>query len=135
MPTCPVCSSEMVYPLLNTLRCKRCKNIWKAGEEEPCRCPDLIPSIRVRKKTDPLEMRLGKKLDECFDRSKGKFCLNTMTWQAGDISQELFRRYLKALREKPDTGRNQEPLRTDMVFPVRKREPICHEPWTTEETS
>jgi len=97
MPTCPVCSSEMVYPLLNTLRCKRCKHIWKVGEEDPapCRCPDLDPSLRIRKKTEPLETRLEKKLDECLLRCSGKFCLTTMSWQAGDISQELFRRYVK----------------------------------------
>ena len=55
MPTCPICASEMVYPLLNTLRCKRCKHIWKTGDVEysTCRCPDLVPSLRVRKKTDP----------------------------------------------------------------------------------
>jgi hypothetical protein len=87
----------MVYPLLNTLRCKRCKHIWKVGEEEysTCRCPDLDPSLRVRKKTDPLEIRLEKKLGELLARSGGKFCFATMTWQAGDISRELFRKYLE----------------------------------------
>ena len=87
----------MVYPLLNTLRCKRCKHIWKAGEETPgtCGCPDLVPSLRIRKRTDPLETRMERKLEEYLNRSGGKFCLTTMTWQAGDIPQELFRRYLK----------------------------------------
>jgi len=97
MPTCPVCSSEMVYPLLNTLRCKRCKHIWKIGDEEhsTCRCPDLVPSLRVRKKTDPLEIRLQKTMDELLERHEGKFCISTMTCRYGDISFNLFRNYLQ----------------------------------------
>ena len=97
MPTCPVCSSEMVYPLLDTLRCKRCKHIWKAGEEEysTCRCPDLVPSLRIRKKTDPLEMRLEKKLDVLLARHGWKLCIATMTCRYGDNSSELFRNYLR----------------------------------------
>lgn len=97
MPTCPVCSSDKVYPLLNTWRCKRCKNIWKE-EEGPevfadCRCPGF--STETRKKTEPLETRLEKKLNDYLARSSGKFSLSGKTWQAGDISQELFSRYLK----------------------------------------
>jgi hypothetical protein len=93
MPTCPVCSSEMVYPLLNTLRCKRCKHIWKVGEEDPGE--SLVTSPRIRKKTDPLETRMEKKLDELLARHEGKFCINTMTSKYGDISFELFRSYLR----------------------------------------
>jgi hypothetical protein len=97
MPACPVCSSEMVYPLLNTLRCKRCKHIWKVGDEQysTCRCPDLVPSLRVRKKTDPLEIRLEKKLDELLARHGGKICITTMSCRYGDLPFELFRSYLK----------------------------------------
>jgi len=97
MPTCPICSSEMVYPLLNTLRCKRCKHIWKTGDEEYStgRCPDLVPSLRVRKKTDPLEIRLERKLDELLARHEGKFCIATMTCRYGDLPFELFRNYLQ----------------------------------------
>lgn len=89
----------MVYPLLNTWRCKRCKNIWKEGES-----PDLtaasvsvLPgtSRETRKRTEPLETRLEKKLEEILTRYGGKFCIVTMTWQAWDISPELFRTYLK----------------------------------------
>jgi hypothetical protein len=87
----------MVYPLLNTLRCKRCKHIWKVGDEEytTCPCPDLVPSLRVRKKTDPLEKRMEKKLDELLARHNGKFCITTMTCRYGDTSFELFRSYLR----------------------------------------
>jgi hypothetical protein len=99
MPSCPVCSSEEVYSLLNTLHCKRCKNIWKEGER-PDRftaCGFSLPdnTLLVRKKTEPLETRLEKKLNVYLTRSGGRFCPATMTWQAGDISQELFRRYVK----------------------------------------
>jgi len=97
MPNCPVCSSDMVYPLLNTWRCKRCKNIWKEGESPDlsaaCGCPDTSPGIR--KRPEPLPTRLEKKLEQMLTRSGGKFCITTMTWQAGDISRELFRRYVK----------------------------------------
>ena len=27
--SCPICSSKNVYSLMNSLRCKRCGNIWK----------------------------------------------------------------------------------------------------------
>jgi hypothetical protein len=99
MPTCPLCGSDRVYPLLNTWRCKRCKHIWKEGAEDigiaTCGCLQPDTSLKIRKKTEPLETRLEKKLNEYLTRYGGKFCLTTMTWQAGDISQELFRRYLK----------------------------------------
>jgi len=89
----------MVYPLLNTWRCKRCKNIWKEGAEDigiaTCGSPLPDPSPTIRKKTEPLETRLEKKLNVYLTRSGGKFCLTTKTWQAGDISKELFMRYLK----------------------------------------
>ena len=89
----------MVYPLLNTWRCKRCKNIWKEGED-----PDQSiasessqsgTSRQTRKRTEPLEKRLEKKLEEILTRHGGKFCIVTKTWQSGDISPELFRTYLK----------------------------------------
>lgn len=97
MPNCPVCSSDMVYPLLNTWRCKRCKHIWKEGEDPDrsgdCGTPGTSPGIR--KRTEPLETRLEKRLEEYITRSGGKFCMTNMTWQAGDISRELFGTYVK----------------------------------------
>jgi hypothetical protein len=98
MLCCPFCSSDKVYPLLNTLRCKRCKNIWKEGEEDPGRSAAGRFLGRVpesKKRTDPLKTRLERKLDECLTRRGGKFCIATMTWQEGDISRELFGRYLE----------------------------------------
>jgi hypothetical protein len=97
MPNCPVCSSDKVYCLLDTLHCKRCKNIWKEGDgpapSAACGSPGASPG--TRKRTEPLETRMEKRLGEYLDRSGGKFCLTTMTWQAGDISRELFSSYLK----------------------------------------
>jgi len=97
MPTCPVCSSDRVYPLLNTWRCKRCKHIWKEGDGPDPSAAYESPetSLGIRKKTEPLETRLEKKLNVYLTRSGGKFCLSMMVWQSGDISQELFMRYLK----------------------------------------
>jgi hypothetical protein len=89
----------MVYPLLNTWRCKRCKNIWKEGEDPDLTAASGSPlpgtSRETRKRTEPLETRLEKKLEVILTRSGGKFCLTTMTCQTGDISQEMFRTYLK----------------------------------------
>ncbi|MDD1693470.1 MAG: hypothetical protein LUQ71_01980 [Methanoregula sp.] len=109
MPYCPFCSSDKVYRLLNTLRCKRCKNIWKEEvPDQPAAWVSADTSLRIRKKTEPLETRMERKLDEYLTRSGGKFCTTTMSWQAGDISRELFRRYLKrcvknrTLEEKKD---------------------------------
>ncbi|MDO9323611.1 MAG: hypothetical protein Q7T80_01500 [Methanoregula sp.] len=99
MPNCPVCSSDKVYPLLNTWRCKRCKNIWKDGESpDRSAAGDTTltgPSRETRRRIEPLDTRLEKRLEELLTRSGGKFCITTITWQAGDISRELFRSYLK----------------------------------------
>lgn len=37
---CPVCGSEKVYSLLNTLHCKRCKSLWK--EEKKKRAGKMV---------------------------------------------------------------------------------------------
>jgi hypothetical protein len=111
MTRCPFCSSDKVYRLLNTLRCKRCRNIWKEGEEDPYTCgsPPLGTSLKIRKRTDPLETRMEKKLNECLTRSGGECCIPGLTLQARDISQEMFRKYLRkcvkdrALAEKKDS--------------------------------
>jgi hypothetical protein len=99
---CPFCSSEKVYRLLNTLRCKRCKNIWKEGEDDRYSSdPNGSPALtRERqsvplKKTETLEARQKKALDEHLKKNRGKFCMDTIGWKTGDISQALFRQYLK----------------------------------------
>lgn len=111
---CPFCSSEKVYCLLNTLHCKRCKNMWKGDTKNP----DFDTggyanhinnkALRITKKTDTLETRMEKRLQEYLSRSHGEFCLDAIAWKAGDISKEMFRRYLKScvknkvLAEKKD---------------------------------
>jgi len=111
MPNCPFCSSNEVYDHLFTWRCKRCKNIWKEGEgpEQYAGCESPVPGPAPgRKKAEPLETRMENRLEIYLTRSGGKFCLATQPWQAGDISEELFRRYLqrcvknRALAEEKD---------------------------------
>jgi hypothetical protein len=108
MRICPFCGSDKVYPLLGTLRCKRCKNIWKEeGGVRPA-CPGPHDTLRTRKKTAPLETRLAKRLDTCLERHGGKFCPAGVAWPAGEISRELFLHYLdrcvkdRTLAEKKD---------------------------------
>jgi hypothetical protein len=86
----------MVYPLLNTLRCKRCKGIWKEEDRgRPACCTMPADPVKIRKRTDPLATRLEKKLGECLARSGGKYCITATDWKAGDISSEVFSRYLR----------------------------------------
>lgn len=95
---CPVCGSDMVYGLMNTLRCKRCKEIWKAGEEDICwsdTSRPVPPAGRAEKIKKPLAHRLETKLEECLRRSGGRFCFETLHWQAGEISREIFGRYVR----------------------------------------
>ena len=97
MTACPFCGSDRVYPLLETLRCKRCKGIWKEKDESggPASCEPPSASLKTRKRTDPLETRMEKKLEEFLKRSGGRYSITATSWQAGDISRELFTRYLK----------------------------------------
>jgi hypothetical protein len=98
---CPVCSSEDVYSLLNTLHCKRCGNIWK--EEKQTRGSfdkrefKTAASNPVRLITIPdnSERRMEQKLEGYLKKFKGKFSLGKITWTIGDIQMAMFRRYLK----------------------------------------
>jgi hypothetical protein len=103
-----------VYSLLNTLRCKRCKGIWKEGDDRPAAGCSPAPDnpLMVRKQTEPLEARLAKRLDECLARSGGRFCPAATSWQAGEISPEVFRSYVRQCvkdrslaEEKDSSGR------------------------------
>jgi hypothetical protein len=98
---CPVCSSENVYSLLNTLHCKRCGNIWKEEKKKKnnsgiCRY-NVLPNNQEKsiKKTDTTETKMEKKLNEYLRKSKGKFSLNKIPWNIGDIQMAMFRSYLK----------------------------------------
>jgi hypothetical protein len=98
---CPVCSSEDVYCLLNTLHCKRCGNIWK--EEKNTRsCADIrefkttaVNPVRLRTIPDTSERRMEQKLDGYLKKFKGKFSPGKIPWTIGDIQMAMFRRYLK----------------------------------------
>ncbi len=98
---CPFCSSEKVYSLLNTLHCKRCKNMWKADAENPdssasgCRDAAMNRGLRTIKKTESLEKRMEKRLNDYLNKSHDRFCMDAIHWKNGDISREIFRRYLK----------------------------------------
>jgi uncharacterized C2H2 Zn-finger protein len=99
---------------MNSFRCKRCGNIWK---EEKKNCSNfviceikspIINQVWSITKTENIETKMQKKLDEYLNKFNGKFCLDKITWRIGDISLALFRRYLKncvkkrTLAEKKD---------------------------------
>jgi transcription initiation factor TFIIIB Brf1 subunit/transcription initiation factor TFIIB len=98
---CPVCSSKQVYSLLNSLRCKRCGNIWKEEKKNKSNvvvCRNGFPinnQVRSKTTTDNIETKMEKKLDEYLKKFNGKFSLDKITWRIGDITLAMFRRYLK----------------------------------------
>ena len=98
---CPVCSSKQVYSLLNSLRCKRCGNIWKEEKKNKSNvvvCRNGFPinnQVRSKTTTDNIETKMEKKLDEYLKKFNGKFCLDKFPWIIGDITLAMFRRYLK----------------------------------------
>ena len=99
--SCPICSSKNVYSLMNSLRCKRCGNIWKGDKENSSNlviCEFKSPindQVWSITKTENMETKMQKKLDEYLNKFNGKFSLDKITWRIGDISLALFRRYLK----------------------------------------
>ena len=99
---CPVCASENVYCLLNTLHCKRCGNIWteektprnryiERDSESPVgnRKPTTTPM------TETLEQRMEKQLEGYLKKFSGKFSIYSIHSTIGDIHMAMFRRYLK----------------------------------------
>jgi hypothetical protein len=98
---CPVCSSEDVYSLLNTLHCKRCGNIWKEEKNtrsgfEKCEFKTAPRKpVRLRTIPDNAERRMEQTLEVHLKKFKGKFSLCKITWTIGDIQMAMFRRYLK----------------------------------------
>jgi len=98
---CPVCCSDEVYSLLDTLHCKRCGNIWKEEKNsgrnfDTCGFKETPPiQVRLIKTTDDVETRMEKKLDEYLKKFKGRFSIQKITWNIGEIQMAIFRRYLK----------------------------------------
>jgi hypothetical protein len=98
---CPICSSENVYSLLNTLHCKRCGNMWKVEKKNSrtnydCRSPPPVNNIIwTKKNTETVDTKMEKKLNEYLKKNNGTFCVDKIPWNIGDITMTLFRRYLK----------------------------------------
>lgn len=99
--SCPVCGSEDVYSLLNTLHCKRCGNIWK--EEKKTRTTYDASDVNTlmnnrtvtRAVTESLETRMEKQLEGYLKKFQGKFSIYFIASNLGDIHMAMFRRYLK----------------------------------------
>ena len=98
---CPVCASENVYSLLNTIRCKRCGNIWKEDKKTRSTSDtrDLGTPISNRRQTkvitDSVEKKMEKQLEGYLKKFKGKFSMHIIPSHIGDIQMAMFRRYLK----------------------------------------
>ena len=96
---CPVCASDDVYCLMDTLHCKRCGNIWTEDARGTCGTRGLEPSTSDRRLsraiTDSPEQRMEKQLEGYLKKSRGKFSLYSIPSNIGDIQMAMFRRYLK----------------------------------------
>lgn len=98
---CPVCASDEVYSLMDTLHCKRCGNIWT--EEKTARgtydtCSFETPTGNrglTKALTDSTEQRMEKQLEGYLKKSRGKFSLPSISSNIGDIQMAMFRRHLK----------------------------------------
>jgi hypothetical protein len=115
---CPVCGSEEVYVMVDTLHCKRCANIWT--EEKNVKCTfdacniELPPGIRTWTpvvKESP-ELRMEKQLEHYLKKYKGRFTTSVITSNIGNIQMAMFRSYLKKcvkkrtlVEKKDDYGR------------------------------
>lgn len=98
---CPVCASDEVYRLLDTLHCKRCGNIWTEEKDKGSgykvggyRNPVNNP-VPLTRKTDTLETRMEKHLNENLGKFNGKFSTDKISGDIGNIQMAMFRRYLK----------------------------------------
>ena len=73
--SCPICSSKNVYSLLNSLRCKRCGNIWKEEKKNGSKfviCEVESPinnQVRSITTKDDIETKMEKKLAEYFKKN------------------------------------------------------------------
>jgi len=109
---CPVCASDDVYSLMDTLHCKRCGNIWTEETRGTCGTCGLETSTSDRRFSravmDSPEQRMEKQLEGYLKKSRGKFSLYSIPSNIGNIQMAMFRRYLKkcvrnrTLAEKKD---------------------------------
>ena len=115
---CPVCGSEEVYVMVDTLHCKRCANIWTDNKNTKCTFDacnvELPPSIRT---WTPLvnespELKMEKQLEIYLKKFNGRFTTAAITSNIGNIQMAMFRSYLKKcvkkrtlVEKKDDYGR------------------------------
>jgi len=96
---CPVCASDDIYSLMDTLHCKRCGNIWTEETRGTYGTCGLVPPASDRKLsraiTDSPEQRMEKQLEGYLKKPGGKFSLYSIPSNIGDIHMAMFRRYLK----------------------------------------
>ena len=115
---CPVCGSDEVYSLMDTLHCKRCQNIWT--EEKKRRkydsrddTHDVETPVRNRTRTNVItespEKRMEKQLEDYLKKFNGKFTTYTITSPIGDIHIAMFRRYLKKCVKKKTLVEKKDP--------------------------
>jgi len=98
---CPVCASENVYCLLNTLHCKRCGNIWTEEKTPRSHYTERDSGIPAGNRkpakpvTDTLEQRMENQLEGYLKKFRGEFSMYSIHSNIGDIHMAMFRRYLK----------------------------------------
>jgi hypothetical protein len=99
--SCPVCGSEEVYCMVDTLHCKRCANIWTEEKNTRCTFDTRDADIPSRNRaqtsaiTDSPEKRMEKQLEVYLKKYNGKFTTSVITSNIGDIQMAMFRSYLK----------------------------------------
>jgi hypothetical protein len=98
---CPFCNSEKVYSVLDTLHCKRCKNLWT--EERVALDPAGTTGSGPPSRTPPsgtagihaaLEIRLEQTLNSCLAMYNGRFSMGSFAWRTKGVPSRLVRQYL-----------------------------------------
>jgi hypothetical protein len=86
---------------MDTLHCKRCGNIWTEEKDrgsgyKVCDYRNPVHNrVPLTRKTDTLETRMEKQLNENLVKFNGKFSTDKISGGIGNIQMALFRRYLK----------------------------------------
>jgi hypothetical protein len=115
---CPVCGSEEVYCMVDTLHCKRCTNIWTEEKNTGCTFDTRDAEMPSRNRTwtpaikESPEIKMEKQLEHYLKKYKGKFTTSAISSNIGDIQMAMFRSYVKKcvkkrtlVEKKDDYGR------------------------------
>jgi hypothetical protein len=115
---CPVCGSEEVYVMVDTLHCKRCANIWTEENNAKCTFDACNVELPASNRTwtpaiqESPEIKMEKQLEQYLKKYKGKFTTSAISSNIGDIQMAMFRGYLKKcvkkrtlVEKKDDYGR------------------------------